>query len=212
MFTLNFTVTYDTVYNYSPQYTYFAVYICFPFHNANIFQHITVELYIYTVYIESSLLHAVLFTITLPSTLTLLFTYAFLFTMRIFFHSYCIIFYSTMFTVRLHLIHAVLLQLVCALYIHTFPSTMIMFKQLLSHNTAIKITVNVQRLHTVLFTITLPSTRTVLFIYAFLFTMWIFSTHYCTIIYMTMFTFPFPLHYVNIFLNYSTIVYIQCWN
>ena len=159
-----FTVTYDTVYNYSPQYTYFAVYICFPF------------------------------------------------TMRIFFHSYCIIFYSTMFTVRLHLIHAVLLQLVCALYIHTFPSTMIMFKQLLSHNTAIKIRVNVQRLHTVLFTITLPSTRTVLFIYAFLFTMWIFSTHYCTIIYMTMFTFVFPLHYVNIFLNYTTIVYIQCWN
>ena len=146
------------------------------------------------------------------SILILLFTYAFLFTMRIFFHSYCIIFYSTMFTVRLHLIHAVLLQLVCALYIHTFPSTMIMFKQLLSHNTAIKITVNVQRLHTVLFTITLPSTRTVLFIYAFLFTMWIFSTHYCTIIYMTMFTFVFPLHYVNIFLNYTTIVYIQCWN
>ena len=40
--------------------------------------HIAVQLSIYTVYIESSLLHAVLFTITLPSFLSLLFTYAFL--------------------------------------------------------------------------------------------------------------------------------------
>ena len=103
-----FTVTYNTIYNYSPQYTYFAVYICFPFHNVNIFPHITVESSIYNVYIESSLIHTVLFTINLASTLTVLFTFAFLFTMWIFFHSYCIIFYSTMFTVMLHWIHAVL--------------------------------------------------------------------------------------------------------
>ena len=53
-------------------------------------------------------IHAVLFTITLPRLLTFLFTYAFLFTMWIFFHSYCIIVYSTMFTVRLHWILTVM--------------------------------------------------------------------------------------------------------
>ena len=41
-----FTVTYGTVYNYSAQYSVCAVYICFPFLNVNIFQHITVQLYI----------------------------------------------------------------------------------------------------------------------------------------------------------------------
>ena len=63
--------------------TYFAVDICFHFHNVNIYPHITVQLSIYNVYIESSPLHTILFTINFPSFLSVLFTYAFLFTMWI---------------------------------------------------------------------------------------------------------------------------------
>ena len=69
------------VYNYTTQYTDFAVYICFPFHNVIFFHnhcpiHSTTMFTAYTQHI-----HTVLFTITLPSTLALLFIYAFLFTM-----------------------------------------------------------------------------------------------------------------------------------
>ena len=49
-----FTVTYGTVYNYSPQYTYFAVYICFPFHNANIFPQLLYNFLFHYVYSEAS--------------------------------------------------------------------------------------------------------------------------------------------------------------
>ena len=64
------------VYNYTTQYTDFAVYICFPFHNVIFFHnhcpiHSTTMFTAYTQHI-----HTVLFTITLPSRLTLLFIYA----------------------------------------------------------------------------------------------------------------------------------------
>ena len=108
VYSISATYTYSTVCNYSPQYTGFAVYICFPFHNV-IFFHNDCTIYsttMFTAYPQH--IHAVLFTITLPSMLAFLFTYAFLFTMWIFFHSYCIIVYSTMFSVRLHWILTVL--------------------------------------------------------------------------------------------------------
>ena len=81
VYSISVTYTYSTVCNCSPQYTYFDVYMCFHFHNVNIFPHITVQLSKYNVYIEYSPLPKVLFTITLPSILILLLTYAFLFTM-----------------------------------------------------------------------------------------------------------------------------------
>ena len=72
-----FTITCSTVYNYSPQYTYFAVYICFHFHNVNIL-HTFLYNCRYTMFTLNLLcLHAVLFTITLPSILSVLFTYAY---------------------------------------------------------------------------------------------------------------------------------------
>ena len=80
-----FTDRYGTVYNYSPQYTYFPVHICYPFHNVNIFPQLLYNFLFHYVYSDASLLHAVLFTITLPSFLSLLFTYAFLFTTWYFF-------------------------------------------------------------------------------------------------------------------------------
>ena len=58
-------------------------------------------------YIESSLLPTLLIIIILPSILTLLFTYAFLFTMRILFHNYYQL-TLPVFTMNLHSLHAVL--------------------------------------------------------------------------------------------------------
>ena len=70
------TYTYSTVYNYTTQYTGFAVYICFPFHNVIFFliYWIIYSTTVFTAYPQH--MHTVLFTITLPSILTLLFLYA----------------------------------------------------------------------------------------------------------------------------------------
>ena len=103
---LNMHVLY--CYNYSPQYTVCAVYICCPFHNV-IFFHNYCTIHsttMFTAYPQP--IHTILFTITLSSILTVLFTFTFPFTMWIFFHSYYIIVYYTMFTVRLHWILTVL--------------------------------------------------------------------------------------------------------
>ena len=79
------TYTYGTVYNYTTQYTRFAVYICFPFHNVIFFLNhcIIHSTTVFTAYPQH--MHTVLFTITLPTRLTLLFTYVILFTMWYFF-------------------------------------------------------------------------------------------------------------------------------
>ena len=70
------TYTYGIVYNYTTQYTRFAVYICFPFHNVIFFLNHSIihSTTVFTAYPQH--MHTVLFTITLPSRLTLLFTYA----------------------------------------------------------------------------------------------------------------------------------------
>ena len=70
------TYTYGNVYNYTTQYTGFAVYICFPFHNM-IFFHNYCTIDSATMFPAfPQHIHTVLFTITLTSILTLLFIYA----------------------------------------------------------------------------------------------------------------------------------------
>ena len=70
------TYTYSTVHNYTTQYTECAVYICYPFHNVTFFHnYCTIDsTTMSTAYPQH--IHTVLFTITLPSILTLLFIYA----------------------------------------------------------------------------------------------------------------------------------------
>ena len=81
VYSISATYTYSTVYNYSPMYTGFAVYICFPFQHVIFFHnYCTIDsTTMFTAYTQH--IHTVLFTITLPSTLALLFIYAFLFIM-----------------------------------------------------------------------------------------------------------------------------------
>ena len=97
-------------------YTGFAVYICFPFHNMIFFHNYCPinSTAMYTAYPQH--IHTVLFTITLPSILTLLFTYAFLFTMWIFSTHYCTIVYMTMFTLNLHCYMLYCIQLLLPVY------------------------------------------------------------------------------------------------
>ena len=219
VYSISATYTYSTVCNYSPQYTGFAVYICFPFHNVIFFHnhcpiHSTTMFTAYTQHI-----HTVLFTITLPSRLTLLFTYVILFTMWYFstmtaqltlhqclqhiFNIYIrylftitlpsiltlLFIYAFLFTMwyfftitaqftlqkcLLHILNIYIqycLQLhnpvYCMCFLHMLPFHNVIF----FHNycTIYSTTVSTaypQHIHTVLFTITLPSILTLLFIYA----------------------------------------------
>ena len=103
-----------------------------------IFSSITLQLSIYNVEIKFHCFHTVLFTITLPSIPTVLFTFAFLFTMWTFFHSYCIIVYSTMFTVRLHRIHIVLFTITLpSILTLMFPCAFIFTMWIFPHITAL---------------------------------------------------------------------------
>ena len=76
VYSISSTYTYGTVYNYATQYSRFAVYICFPFHNVIFFLNYFIihSTTVFTAYPQH--IHTVLFTITLPSILTLLFIYA----------------------------------------------------------------------------------------------------------------------------------------
>ena len=76
VYSISSTYTYSTVYNYTTQYTVCAVYICCPFHNV-IFFHNDCTIHsttMFTAYPQH--IHTILFTITLPSKLTLMFIYA----------------------------------------------------------------------------------------------------------------------------------------
>ena len=76
VYSISATYTHGNVYNYTTQYNGFAVYICFPFHNVIFFRNYLtiVSTTIFPAYPQH--IHAVLFTIILPSILTLLFIYA----------------------------------------------------------------------------------------------------------------------------------------
>ena len=171
VYSISATYTYSTICNYSPQYTGFAVYICFPFHNV-IFFHNDCTIHSTTMFTAySQHIHTVLFTITLPSILTVLFTYANLFTMW---------YFSTMtaqFTLQQCLQHILNIYLRYCLQLHypvyclcyyisyTFHS-MIFFHNYCTIDSTTMSTAYPQHIHTILFTITLPSILTLLFIYA----------------------------------------------
>ena len=126
-------------------------------------------------------IHIVLCATTLHSILALLFIYAFLFTMW---------YFSTItgqFTLQKCLYHILniyiqyCLQLhnpvycMCFLHMLSFHNVIFFHNYRTIHSTKMSIAYP-QHIHTVLFTITLPSTLALLFIYAFLFTMWYFSS------------------------------------
>ena len=156
------------VYNYTTQYTNFAVYIWCPFHNVIFFHnhcpiHSTTMFTAYTQHI-----HTVLFTITLPSTLTLLFTYAVLFTMWYFFTI------TAQFTLQQCLQHILNIYIQYCLQLHYLVDWLCCLHKLPFHNviffhnhcpiySTTVFTAYPQHMHTVLFTITLPSRLTLLF-------------------------------------------------
>ena len=182
VYSISSTYTYGIVYNYTTQYTGFAVYICFPFHNVIFFQNYCTihSTTMFTAYPQH--IHAVLFTITLPSTLALLFIYAFLFTMWYFSKI------TVQFTLQQCLQHILNIYMRYCLQLHypvcwLFCLHMLSFSQceyFSTHYCTIvymtMFTFNLLCLHAVLFTITLDSILSVLFTYAFIFTMWYFST------------------------------------
>ena len=148
------------------------------FHNDNVLT-ITITLHCNNVYSERSPFTYSLFTITLSSILTLLFTYAFLFTMWYFF------------TITAQLILQQCLQHILSIYIqyclqlhnpvycmcfwHMLPfHNVILFHNHCPIHSTTMCTAYPQHIHTILFTITLPSIITVLFTFTFPFTMWIF--------------------------------------
>ena len=175
------TYTYSTIYNYTTQYTNFAVYICCPFHNVIFFHnhcpiHSTTMFTAYTQHI-----HTVLFTITLASRLNLLFTYASFSQYDIFSQLLPNWLYNNVYSISSTYTYGICLQLhypvywICCLHMLPFHN-MIFFLNYCIIDSTTMFTAYTQHIHTVLFTITPPSTLALLFIYAFLFTMWYFSS------------------------------------
>ena len=181
VYSISSTYTYGTVYNYTTQCTRFAVYICFPFHNVIFFLNhcIIHSKTVFTAYPQH--MHTVLFTITLPSRLTLLFTYASFSQYDIFSQLLPNWLSNNVYSIFATYTYST----VCnyypqwtgfAVYI-CFPFHNVIFFH--NHCTIDSTTMSIaypQHILTVLFTITLPSTLALLFIYAFLFTMWYFSS------------------------------------
>ena len=280
VYSISATYTYSTVCNYSPQYTGFAVYICFHFHNV-IFFHNDCTIHSTTMFTAySQHIHTVLFTITLPSILTLLFIYASFTQCDIFsqlLHNWLYNnVYSISSTYTYGIVTITLPSILTLLFIYASFTQCDIFSQLLPnwlynnvysisatytystvcnyspqytgfavyicfpfhnviffhndctiHSTTM-FTAYSQHIHTVLFTITLPSILTLLFIYAFLFTMWYFSTmtaqftlqqclqhilnisiQYCSQLHYPVYwlccLYMLPLHNVTFFHNYCTI-------
>ena len=144
----------------------------------------------------------VMFTITLSSTLALLFIYAFLFTIWYFFTI------TAQFTLQQCLQHILniyiqyCLQLqypvdwLCCIYMLPLHNV-IFFHNYCTIDSATISTAYPQHIHTVMFTITLPSTLALLFIYAFLFTIWYFSTITAQLTLQQCFQ-----HFLNIYIRY----------
>ena len=157
--------------NYSPQYTVCAVYICCPFHNVIFFlNYCTIDsTTMSTAYPQH--IHTVLFTITLPSILTLLFIYASFTQCDIFsqlLHNWLYNnVYSIFSTYTYSTVHNYTTQYTdCAVYIcHPFHNVTFFHNYCTIDSTTMS-TAYPQHIHTVLFTITLPSILTLLFIYA----------------------------------------------
>ena len=184
---------YNNVYSISSTYTYgicsqlhYPVYwLCclymLPFHNVIFFHnhcpiHSTTMFTAYTQHI-----HTVLFTITLSSRLNLLFTYASFSQYDIFSQLLPNWLYNNVYSISSTYTYGICLQLhypvywICCLHMLPFHN-MIFFLNYCIIDSTTMFTAYTQHIHTVLFTITPPSTLALLFIYAFLFTMWYFSS------------------------------------
>ena len=136
---------YSTVYNYTPQTTVCASYICFLF----------TMWYFFTITAQFTLQQC------LQHVLNIYIQYY----LQLHYPVYCI----------------------CFLHMLPFHNVISFHNHCPIHSTPMFIAYP-QHIHTVLFTITLPSILTGLFTFAFLFTMWIFFHSYCIIVYSTMFT------------------------
>ena len=175
------TYTYSTIYNYTTQYTNFAVYICCPFHNVIFFHNYCPidSTTMFTAYTQH--IHTVLFTITLPSTLTLLFTYASFSQYDIFSQLLSNWLYNNVYSIYSTYPYGTVYNYTTqytrfAVYIcFPFHNVIFFLNHCIIHSTTV-FTAYPQHMHTVLFTITLPSRLTLLFTYVILFTMWYFFT------------------------------------
>ena len=153
-------------------------------------------------------IHTVMFTITLPSTLALLFIYAFLFTMW---------YFSTItsqLTLQQYFQHILNIYLGYCLQLHypvywlcfyiCYPfHNMIFFHNYCTIDSTTMSTAYPQHIHTVLLTITLPICWLCCLHMLSFSQCEYFSTHYCTIVYMTMFTFNLLCLHSVLFTSYS---------
>ena len=202
------TYTYSTIYNYTTQYTNFAVYICFPLHNVIFFHnhcpiHSTTMFTAYTQHI-----HTVLFTITLPSRLTLLFTYASFSQYDIFsqlLHNWL---YNNVYSIYSTYTYGTVYNYTTqytrfAVYIcFPFHNVIFFLNHCIIHSTTL-FTAYPQHMHTVLFTITLPSRPTLLFTYASFSQYDIFSQLLPNWLYNNVYSYPQHIHTVFVY-NYTT--------
>ena len=156
------TYTYGTVYNYTTQYTRFAVYICFPFQHVIFFLNycIIYSTTVFTAYPQH--MHTALFTITLPSGPTLLFTYASFSQYDIFSQLLPNWLYNNVYSISSTYTYGICLQLhypvywLCCLYMLPFHNVIFFHNHCPIHSTTM-FTAYTQHIHTVLFTITPPS-------------------------------------------------------
>ena len=169
-----------------------------PFHNVIFFHnHCTIDSTTMSIAYPQHM-HTVLFTITLPSRLNLLFTYASFSQYDIFSQLLPNWLYNNVYSISSTYTYGICLQLhypvywLCCLYMLPFHNVIFFHNHCPIHSTTM-FTAYTQHIHTVLFTITLPSTLALLFIYAFLFIMWYFTLNHCIIHSTTVFT-AYPQH------------------
>ena len=214
-------------------YTGFAVYICFPFQHVIFFLNycIIYSTTVFTAYPQH--MHTVLFTITLPSRPTLLFTYASFSQYDIFSQLLPNWLYNNVYSISSTYTYGICLQLhypvywLCCLYMLPFHNVIFFHNHCPIHSTTM-FTAYTQHIHTVLFTITLPSILYVLFTYASfsqcdIFSQSLHNWHYtnvysisATYTYSTVYNYSpmytgfavyicFPFQHVIFFLNYCII-------
>ena len=195
------TYPYGTVYNYTTQYTRFAVYICFPFHNVIFFLNhcIIHSTTVFTAYPQH--MHTVLFTITLPSRLTLLFTYVILLQCDIFSQLLHNWHYTNVYSKSATYTYSTVynyspMYTGFAVYI-CFPFQHVIFflNYCIIYSTTV-FTAYPQHMHTALFTITLPSRPTLLFTYASFSQYDIFSQLLPNWLYNNVYSYPQHIHTV----------------
>ena len=171
--------TCGTVYNYTTQYADFSVYICFPFHNVHIFPQLLYNCLFHYVYSEATLdTYSTVYNYSPQYTVCAVYICC-PFHNVIFFHNYCTIHSTTMFTAYPQHIHTVLFTITLPSILYVFLHILPFHNVIFFHNhcpiySTTMFTAYPQHIHTILFTITLPSILTVLFTFTFPFTMWIF--------------------------------------